>query len=252
MTASASLSAGSWPMEPTTSPPGTCRCGCASSAARSAPCWFPPGASARRPLPTPPWWRTPARAASSACATTGISWSALTGRLSEVSPLERYGLVDDHWAAVSSGAADASAFVRFAAGFEDEDDLAVWQALLAGLGWCDRFVEGEARERFRGFVRGLVAPAMDRLGWEAREEDADLTRALRGAFCRASVCWAPIPTPKPPRVSSKARLVPASPSIPRWRPRRSTSWRWPAMPTTTSASGRPIAMRPRRRSSCAT
>ena len=106
----------------------------------------------------------------------------LTGRLSEVSPLERYGLVDDHWAAVSSGAADASAFVRFAAGFEDEDDLAVWQALLAGLGWCDRFVEGEARERFRGFVRGLVAPAMDRLGWEAREEDADLTRALRGAL----------------------------------------------------------------------
>ena len=106
----------------------------------------------------------------------------VTGRLSEVSPLERYGLVDDHWAAVSSGAADASAFVRFAAGFEDEDDLAVWQALLAGLGWCDRFVEGEARERFRGFVRGLVAPAMDRLGWEAREEDADLTRALRGAL----------------------------------------------------------------------
>jgi len=106
----------------------------------------------------------------------------LTGRLSEVSPLERYGLVDDHWAAVSSGAADASAFVRFTAGFEDEDDLAVWQALLAGLGWCDRFVEGEARERFRSFVRGLVAPAMDRLGWEAREEDADLTRALRGAL----------------------------------------------------------------------
>ena len=106
----------------------------------------------------------------------------LTDRLAEVSALERYGLVDDHWAAVASGAANASSFVRFAAGFTDEDDLAVWQVLLQGLGWCDRFVEGESRERFRAFVRSLVAPALDRLGWEARDDDADLARALRGAL----------------------------------------------------------------------
>ncbi len=106
----------------------------------------------------------------------------LTDRLAEVSALERYGLVDDHWAAVASGAANASSFVRFAAGFTDEDDLAVWQVLLQGLGWCDRFVEGESRERFRAFVRSLAAPALDRLGWEARDDDADLARALRGAL----------------------------------------------------------------------
>ena len=106
----------------------------------------------------------------------------LTDRLAEVSALERYGLVDDHWAAVTSGAADASEFVRFASRFAGEDDLAVWQVLLAALGWCDRFVDGEPRERFRTFVRGLVAPAMDRLGWEASQDDADLTRALRGAL----------------------------------------------------------------------
>ncbi|HEY6566477.1 MAG TPA: M1 family metallopeptidase [Actinomycetota bacterium] len=106
----------------------------------------------------------------------------LTGRLHEVSAVERYGLVDDRWAAVSSGAAAASSFVEFAASFADEDDLAVWQVMLQGLGWCDRFVEGEPRERFRAFVRGLVAPALDRLGWEAREGDADLARTLRGAL----------------------------------------------------------------------
>jgi puromycin-sensitive aminopeptidase len=106
----------------------------------------------------------------------------LIDRLDEVSALERYGLVDDQWAAVASGAASASSFVRFASGFAREDDLAVWQALMQGLGWCDRFVEGEPRERFRAFVRGLVAPALDRLGWEARDTDADLARALRGAL----------------------------------------------------------------------
>ena len=51
------------------------------------------------------------------------------------------------------GAACASEFVAVAARFRDEDDLAVWQVLMQGLGWCDRFVEGEPRERFRAFVR---------------------------------------------------------------------------------------------------
>ena len=106
----------------------------------------------------------------------------LTDRLPEISPLERYGLVDDHWAAVSSGAASASEFVVAASRYGDEDDLAVWQVLLQGLGWCDRFLEGEPRERFRAFVRRLVAPAMDRLGWEADADEPDRIRALRGAL----------------------------------------------------------------------
>jgi puromycin-sensitive aminopeptidase len=106
----------------------------------------------------------------------------LTARLDDVSPLERYGLVDDMWAAVTAGAADASAFLRFASGFTDEDDLAVWQVILTALGWCDRFVEGETRERLRAYVRGLLAPAMDRFGWEARDGDSDLDKAVRGAL----------------------------------------------------------------------
>jgi puromycin-sensitive aminopeptidase len=106
----------------------------------------------------------------------------LTGRLRDLTPLERYGLVDDLWAAVGAGAASASEYVRFAERFADEDDLSVWQALLQGLGWCDRFLDGDAREGLRRFVRRLVAPSLDRLGWEASADDADLTRALRGAL----------------------------------------------------------------------
>ncbi len=106
----------------------------------------------------------------------------LTSRLSELSPLERYGLVDDHWSAVSSGAAPASEFVAAAARFGDEDDISVWQVLLMGLTWCDRFLDGEPRERLRAFVRRLIAPAMDRLGWEADADEPDRVRALRGAL----------------------------------------------------------------------
>jgi puromycin-sensitive aminopeptidase len=109
----------------------------------------------------------------------------LTEHLGDLSAPERYGLVDDLWAAVAAGSAQASAFVRFAERFGEEEDLAVWQAVLQGLGWCDRFLDGEPRERFRGFVRRLVAPALDRLGWEASREDADRTRSLRGALLQA-------------------------------------------------------------------
>ncbi len=106
----------------------------------------------------------------------------LSSRLADLSSVERYGLVDDRWAAVTAGAASAADFVTFAQGFVKEEDLAVWQVLLQGLSWCDRFLGGEPRERFRADVRRLLAPALDRLGWEAGDNDPDRRRALRGAL----------------------------------------------------------------------
>jgi puromycin-sensitive aminopeptidase len=106
----------------------------------------------------------------------------LLAQRSELTGLERYGLVDDLWASVVAGAAPASDFFRFAQRFGEEDDLAVWQALLLGLGWGDRFLDGEPREAYRRFVRMLVTPAMDRLGWEPRDGETDRVHALRGAL----------------------------------------------------------------------
>jgi puromycin-sensitive aminopeptidase len=110
----------------------------------------------------------------------------IVGRAQEaLSPLERYGLVDDAWAAVVAGTASAGSFLDLVQGFRDETDLRVWQAILGGLGWLDRFVEDEPRERLRAFVRDLVRPALARLGWEASEDEPDLTRALRGQLVQS-------------------------------------------------------------------
>ena len=106
----------------------------------------------------------------------------IVARLPQLSALERYGLVDDLWAAAAAGGAQASDFCRFAERFEGEEDLAVWQALLYGLGWCDRFLDGEPRERFRSFVRRLVTPPLDRIGWEPGDGESDRVGALRGAL----------------------------------------------------------------------
>jgi puromycin-sensitive aminopeptidase len=109
----------------------------------------------------------------------------LVGRLDELSPGERQGLIDDAWAAAVSGRASVGAFLDLIEGFTEETAPAVWQTILTGLTWCDRFIDGPARERFRDDVRALVRPALGRLGWEARPEDSDLDRELRGDLIRS-------------------------------------------------------------------
>jgi puromycin-sensitive aminopeptidase len=109
----------------------------------------------------------------------------LAGARARLTAAERQDLVDDAWAAVTAGDADVTSFLDLVGGFRDEDELPVWQAILHGMSWCDRFLDGEARERFRDFVRDLVRPAFDRLGWEPADGEPDLTKALRGQLVAA-------------------------------------------------------------------
>ncbi|HWC68277.1 MAG TPA: M1 family metallopeptidase [Acidimicrobiales bacterium] len=104
----------------------------------------------------------------------------------ELSTVERYNLVDDTWAAVVAGATGAASFVELARGFTEETELAVWRTLLAGLGWCDRLLDGAPRQRLQEYVRELVRPALSRLGWAPGPDDDDLTRELRGLLVRAA------------------------------------------------------------------
>ncbi|MGE0880236.1 MAG: M1 family metallopeptidase [Acidimicrobiia bacterium] len=109
---------------------------------------------------------------------TGAALAALTAT-------ERYCLVDDAWAFVVAGKLSAADYCGFVRAFADETELAVWQNVLAGLSWCDRFVEGDAREGFRTYVRALVGPAFMRLGWAPGHGERDTTGDLRGALIRA-------------------------------------------------------------------
>jgi puromycin-sensitive aminopeptidase len=108
----------------------------------------------------------------------------LTSRLQELAPGERQILVDDAWAAAVAARATVTDFLDVAARYRDETAPSVWQTIMTGLAWCDRFVDGEPRERFRDFVRTLVRPALDRLGWDPRPTDGELDRELRGELIR--------------------------------------------------------------------
>jgi puromycin-sensitive aminopeptidase len=96
--------------------------------------------------------------------------------------IERYNLVDDAWNEVVAGRLDAGRLLDFLDGFADETEHAVWQAVATALRGIGRLLEGDAHRAFRGRVRRLVAPAVERLGWEPAEGEDDLTSKLRGAL----------------------------------------------------------------------
>jgi puromycin-sensitive aminopeptidase len=109
----------------------------------------------------------------------------VTAARGDLSTEERAQLVDDAWAAVVAGHADAGEWFRFASAFADETEIVVWQSLIAGIRWGDRLLDAAPREHYRAWVRALISPALDRLGWEPRAGERDLDRSLRGTLLAA-------------------------------------------------------------------
>jgi puromycin-sensitive aminopeptidase len=112
----------------------------------------------------------------------GRVWTHSLGALAAI---ERFGLVDDTWAGTVTGAVPAAEYLGLVRGLREETDLHVWQAVVTSMGWFDRFVEGEPGEGFRRYVRELVSPAFDLLGWEPGPDEPDLSRSLRGTLVSA-------------------------------------------------------------------
>ena len=103
----------------------------------------------------------------------------------DLSAIERYGLVDDIWASVLAGDLEAHDFLDVAEAFSEEADLSVWQRIIAGLTALDRIVDGDGRAALHTRVRVLISPAYEKLGPEPRPEDSDRDRALRGVLFEA-------------------------------------------------------------------
>ena len=109
----------------------------------------------------------------------------VTHAQTDLSPIERYGLIDDAWASVLAGHATAHDYMLTVDAFHGETDLSVWQRIIGTLTTLDRLLEGEARAAFETRVRALLAPAVTRLGDEPTDGESDRDRALRGVLFEA-------------------------------------------------------------------
>ena len=109
---------------------------------------------------------------------------SLVNRLDQLDPLERYTLLDDTWAHVKAGRVASGTYLDLAARYGDETEAAIWGLLSGSLGRLRRIVQPESLPAFEGWVRRLLEPAAERLGWEPAEGEDDLTRKLRGTLLR--------------------------------------------------------------------
>ena len=70
---------------------------------------------------------------------------ALAAAATDLTALERYGLVDDAWASLLSGSLAVGDLLRVLRAGADETDLSVWQRVAGVLGGLDRIVSDEER-----------------------------------------------------------------------------------------------------------
>ncbi|MDP9463658.1 MAG: M1 family metallopeptidase, partial [Actinomycetota bacterium] len=100
--------------------------------------------------------------------------------LTSLTVIDRYNLVDDAWNAVISGRLAAADFLSFVEAFQDDRDLAVWQAIAVALRNLCRLVDGPAYAALQQRIADLVRPVVTDLGWAPADSESDLTSKLRG------------------------------------------------------------------------
>jgi aminopeptidase N len=125
----------------------------------------------------------------------------LAARISTLTPEERMTLVRDEWMLVQAGRAHVGEFLDLAASFRQEHEPAVFDEVAGKLAFiANNLVAGPDRDAFRARIRALFAPLAGDLGWQAKPEEGDRTRALR-----ASVIATLADTGRDPETLTRAR-----------------------------------------------
>ncbi len=105
--------------------------------------------------------------------------------LTDLSPLERYGLVEDEWALLLADRGSVGRVLGLLRSLAAEDDLSVWQRIVGVLSGLRR-VGGDANlEPLAGWTRALLGPAFHRLGTTPAPGESERTTALRATLFEA-------------------------------------------------------------------
>jgi puromycin-sensitive aminopeptidase len=109
----------------------------------------------------------------------------IDGGLHRLVPTERFTLVSDAWATTLAGLMPLPDYLQLTRHYTQERDKNVWAVLLDSLSFLNRIVTARERPALEAFVRSLLVPAVQELGWTPRQDDNDLVRQLRGELIGA-------------------------------------------------------------------
>ncbi len=99
---------------------------------------------------------------------------------------ERLSLVEDAWALVRAGRQPAGDYLTLISGFGHETSSGVLGTVAGRLDFVHQYLTDEAtRPRFEAFVRTLLRPSFDALGFAPGNQDSDDRRSLRAVVILA-------------------------------------------------------------------
>jgi len=106
----------------------------------------------------------------------------LASRLKTLPAEDRMNILGDSWAMVEAQRASATNYLDLVAALHDEKTAAIWEGVLANLGYIDRLQRGRPeRAAFRLRMIELVRPQLTRLGWDPRPDEPAPDTLLRSS-----------------------------------------------------------------------
>jgi aminopeptidase N len=111
---------------------------------------------------------------------------ALKGSLnSQLSSVEKFGLVNDTWAATLAGLVAPSDYLGLIELMREEMDLNIWATIIGSWHNLERILDDNQCDGLVERVRTLVGPAAERFGWSTQEGESELESQLRGDLIAA-------------------------------------------------------------------
>ena len=105
--------------------------------------------------------------------------AALVPHISELEELERATLLVDSWALLFAGRVTWNEFLAIAQGLGDQDEPTPWGTVATAVDFVDRALDPSQHDAFAGKVREIFAHQFERLGWDARDGESELTPQMR-------------------------------------------------------------------------
>jgi puromycin-sensitive aminopeptidase len=102
-----------------------------------------------------------------------------------LSAVERFNLVNDTWAAAQAGLVSMVTYLDLLQLFRNEQDHNVWTAILGSCHYLYRLLDASQRPALQAFLRRLLTPIVQKLGWSPQAGEHELIGQVRGELIGA-------------------------------------------------------------------